>query len=60
MIHTNLRILVKKLIRNMRKINLMIMNYNKYRDSQTNYPYYLLNKKLNLIVKYRCMSIFYG
>ena len=28
----------------MRKINLMIMNYNKYRDSTTNYHYYLLNK----------------
>ncbi len=44
----NLRILVKKLIRNMRKINLMILNYNKYRDSTNNYPYYLLNKKLKI------------
>ena len=26
----------------------MILNYNKYRDSTNNYPYYLLNKKLKI------------
>lgn len=38
----------------MKKINLMILNYNKYMDSTNNYPYYLLIK---IIQKYKKLKI---